>query len=126
MHLCPANNRMDIPCAKWKADGEKQRGMTRRKKIFLGVAAFIALVSVTIAVLHFRAKWRLEDYKKQLIASGEKLSISELVPPHSTSPNSLNLLVKAANSAERFGKYGPFPMQLSKQGQARVAWRQPQ
>ena len=99
--------------------------MTCRKKILLAVALLAALVSLTIVVMHFRAKWRLENYKKQLIAAGEKLSIAELIPQKRTESNSLALFVEVAKSPV-FGLPGPKPMQFSEKGPARVAWRQPQ
>lgn len=46
--------------------------------------------------VHYRPKWELARYQRQLIASGEKLAIAELVPPPTPAEqNSAHLLMKA-------------------------------
>jgi hypothetical protein len=53
-----------------------------RRKIFIGIAlAFVFLIWIKLATIGDDPKKEVEAYKKSLIAKGEKLEISELIPP---------------------------------------------
>jgi hypothetical protein len=79
-----------------------------RSKI-LFVLIFLFLLGIIILMPHGGYRRDLENYKKELLARGEKLTIAELAPPHSTNP---------ANGAKAFmlfmSNYSPpvdyFPM----------------
>jgi len=56
--------------------------MNRRREILIIVLGILLVVSCIAAYeMHFRWKWAVESYKRQLRAAGEKLTVEELVPP---------------------------------------------
>ena len=47
----------------------------------LGVALLAAAVLVAAYFIHFRARWAVERYERQIVAAGETLSVQALYPP---------------------------------------------
>jgi hypothetical protein len=95
----------------------------RPKTIWICVGLGLLLLGLFAAVCsHHRAKWRLESYKQQLLAQGEKLAIAELIPP--MPPSELNgavafLKPRALNTLNYVT-----PMKMVAPGKARVGWRE--
>lgn len=99
--------------------------MKKSTKLFF---AFIGLVVLFVLVplsLHYRAKARLEAYKRELLASGEKLVISDLAPiPNAQGQKNAAELLQAVNGLTSTSDFFPGGMKMIKPGRARVAWRQ--
>ncbi len=95
-------------------------------RIFL-LLAFLGMVA---AGIHFYWKWRTEEYKRQLEASGEKLLVADVVPP-ATPPaeNGAALFRQAAallNPDPRvLERNPPVAMNPVTPGKAMVGWAQP-
>jgi hypothetical protein len=51
----------------------------RRAVLGLGLVAGVVLVAAYL--VHFRARWAVERYERQLVAAGEALAVEPLVPP---------------------------------------------
>lgn len=70
--------------------------MSRRQKILIIILGILLVVSgIATYEMHFRWKWAVNDYKRQLRAAGEKLTVEELVPPP---------IMPEQNSADTFRK----------------------
>ena len=95
-----------------------------RRKVLLSVVGLILLFAAVLVATHYRAKWALETYRKQLIGQGEKLSIAQLVPPAPT--NGLNgaLALMAVRLNSLNDDLYPSLMKMLSPGRARVAWAQ--
>src|SRR5437870_1107031 len=103
--------------------------MSRRAKVsglVLGASMVLALVVLWPVVTHHAAKRRLERYKQQIAANGEKLRIDELAP--ALSPASLSAGGRLMAATVRLGTapYSNFPpvMKLLSPGRALVSWKQ--
>ena len=85
----------------------------------LAVAAFLFIT-------HHRAKAATERLKAQLRSQGEKLSISELIPPPpANGPSGSAAFLKAASQLSTISDgLLPGPMAMTKPGRARVAFAQ--
>jgi hypothetical protein len=103
---------------------------SRRRKIFL---AFLALVlgGVGFAAwsLHYRPKWELAKYQRDLVAAGEKLTIAELIPvPVRSEENSAHLMMKAlplVNTSSLLSTNSPAGMRFMSFGKAMATSQQP-
>ena len=99
--------------------------MKRGWKILLGTAAFSGICAGALPFLHFKARRAVEVYKRQLVAQGEKLTITELVPASSISGNKQGR--EFLEKAKPFSDFGrtlfPPPMQMISPGRAMVSWR---
>jgi hypothetical protein len=78
-----------------------------------------------IWVVHYRAKHAVADYKKQLVAAGEKLTIGELVPdPVSPEQNGAGIFLKATSllntSTTLLDTNPPYAMRMVAPGKAMV------
>jgi len=99
--------------------------MKKRAKFLIVLGLVLVLLGSILFAMHYLAKARLAAYKRQLIASGEKLDIEQLVPtpaPHGQS--NATALLKAAEGLTPEDDFYPHWMKLIKPGRARVAWRQ--
>ena len=100
--------------------------MKLRTKVKIGFLLALGLAMVWPVAAHYRAKWRLQDYKLKLKARGEKLAISELIPlPQIDTPNGARALLSAGarlNSVDLSNL--PPTMKLLAPGHALVAWKQ--
>src|SRR5262245_15635175 len=95
-----------------------------RRKILLSVVAVILLFAGFLVIMHYRAKWVVEAYRKQLIAQGEKLSIAELVPPAPTNGLSGAPALMAVRLNSLNDDLYPSVMKMLSPGRARVGWTQ--
>jgi len=75
--------------------------------------------------LRWQAQWNLSTYRKKLIASGEKLSLSEIAPKKSLQATNTALFLKLISALPERWVYAPAAMWSIKPGVARVVWRQP-
>jgi hypothetical protein len=103
----------------------------RRRQVTLVVIAVLALgLAGWIWVIHYRAKRAVADYRQQLVAAGEKLTVDELirdsVPPEQ---NSAGIFSKAASLLNRpwnlLSSNPPPAMRMVAPGKAMVGWAQP-
>ena len=103
---------------------------TRWKILLTVVIAVPALAGIWLLSMHYQSTSELEAYKQQLRAQGEKLEVSELVPP-SPSPedNGADLassgLQLLTNDLSDLFKYSPPKMRLITPGRAMVGSMQP-
>jgi hypothetical protein len=98
--------------------------MKGRTKVLLTLAAVILAVGWPLAA-HYRAKRKIQDYRRQLQARGERLTVAELIPhlpPEAA--NSAPALIAAA-SPLGYGVLTNFPpaMKYIAPGRALVAWK---
>ena len=98
-----------------------------RRYIVAGIVLVLALVPY---VMHLRAKHALTSYKNRLLASGERLSISDLMPPFvSVESNSVPSFLAASGqlrvSNKMLDENGPPAMPMTAPGKAIVIWREP-
>jgi hypothetical protein len=95
---------------------------TKIRIVFSGLVVLLLLIPWS---MRYRAKARLEAYKRDLLASGEKLAISELAPiPDAQGQRNAAALLQAANKLTAIIDFYPDGMKEIKPGRARVAWRQ--
>jgi hypothetical protein len=52
-----------------------------RRRVVLGLGLLGGIVLVVAYQVHFRARWAVELYERQLVAAGETLTVGPLVPP---------------------------------------------
>jgi hypothetical protein len=103
----------------------------RKEPVLLLVVALLALgLGIGAMVYHQQAKRAVAEYREQLIAGGEKLTVAELTPkPVSTQQNGANILSKAITlmnfSPDVLHSNPPSGMTMVAPGKARVGWAQP-
>jgi hypothetical protein len=89
------------------------------------VALLLAWLIFVPLFMRHRAQARLEAYERELLASGEKLAISDLTPnPSAEGQKNAAALLRAGNSLTSTIDFYPNGMKEIKPGCARVAWRQ--
>jgi hypothetical protein len=102
----------------------------RRHPIWSGIAFLILIGVVFVGGNFFWVRYALTSYRQQLIASGEKLAVAELIPP---------AIRESSNGATRFLRASalvpaklalwetnpPNPMVMIAPGKALVCWQQP-
>ena len=93
-----------------------------RRKILLGVCCVVLLFTSFLVIMHYRAKWWVEAYRKQLIAQGEKLSIAELVRPAPTNGPSGAPALIAVRLNSLNDDFRPTAMKMLGPGRAKIAW----
>jgi hypothetical protein len=98
----------------------------KRRYWFAGAVAILGLLALWPVLSHYRAKGRLERYKKELRVRGEKLSPAELAPALvSARCENGRLFVNAAARLPRLpDQCLPSFMKIVGPGRARVAWKQ--
>ena len=105
--------------------------MSRRRKnlIVLGILLLV-FIGTWFMTMHVQPERALDAYKESLIAKGEKLEISEVLPP-SVPPesNGVDLVSSALSSLDLSGSYDwtnlPPMMQMVAPGKALIGWQQP-
>lgn len=95
------------------------------KIIALGLLAFAAWTWVN----HYRGKRALAEYKRQLIANGEKLTVEELIPPPPPEErDGTAIFAKASLLMRNWGGLlstnPPNPMCMVSPGRAMISWQQ--
>ena len=101
--------------------------MSRRWKILIVTGIFLALLAGSLMMTaHFQPENALEAYKKSLREKGEKLEISEVVPPpvppESNSVDAVEAAFRMFGSSEKV----PDAMKMVAPGKAFIGWRQPE
>ncbi len=97
--------------------------MRRRKKLVAALLVLAVIVGWPVAA-HYRAKNKVAAYRRQLLAQGEKMSVSELTPLlPAGKDNGADALISAIWQAGFFTNYTP-TMRPVVPGRALVAWRQ--
>jgi hypothetical protein len=103
---------------------------SKASRIFLIITGFMLLAGALSAYLfHAKGKSAVDNYRAQLVAHGEKLTVSEMLP-RGVRPEQ-NSLVTFQTANRLLGKYrffdtnAPSPMRLVKPGKALVSWAQP-
>ncbi len=101
------------------------------RKVPLTIVTILALVlGLGVWAIHYRAKRAWANYKKQLIAAGEKLTVEELIPtPVARDQNGADIFLKAValmNVREGLlGSNSPPAMRMVAPGKAMIGWAQP-
>lgn len=100
----------------------------RKAAMIAGIVLVAGFLTGYLIYLHARDD--VEEYRKQLRAAGEKLSVDELIPPRiPAEQNGAELLrqaAKVANFSETFFYSNPPPaMRLVAPGKAMIGWKQP-
>jgi hypothetical protein len=93
----------------------------RRKTIWICAGLGVLLIGFLVST-HYRAKWRMENYKQQLIAQGEKLKVAELIrpmPPAEQNAAFAFTISRGLNTPDYVT-----PMRMVAPGKARVGWRE--
>jgi hypothetical protein len=101
--------------------------MKARWKILIAIGIFLVLLAASMMFsAHFQPENEVEAYKKLLRDKGEKLEISEVLPPPvAPESNSLDAVEDALRlSGSSSGKI-PNAMQMVAPGKAMAAWMQP-
>lgn len=101
----------------------------RRRKLVIAAGIVFVLFAALAYAFHFRVKWAVAHYKRQLLSAGEKLSVIELILPRSAADLEMArvLLSAISNSAPETGALytnWPSPMRLVAPGKAMVRWKQ--
>jgi hypothetical protein len=101
--------------------------MQTRWKIFLAVALFVVLsVGISLLTMRVQPESKVEAYKKLLREKGEKLAISELLPPPvPAESNSVNAVEDAFRLFVSGSEKIPAAMRMIAPGKALVGWSQP-
>ena len=103
----------------------------RKRQLVPLVVALLALgLGIGATVYHQQTKRAVADYQKQLIASGEKLTVEELTPtPVPPDQNGASIFFRAMAlmnvPQEIFRTNPPSAMTMVAPGRARVGWTQP-
>ena len=97
--------------------------MKRRRNIFIIVVLIVASIAAIPFVLRYQAKARLEAYKKELIAAGEKLTIEELIPVRPEGENGAKNFWTGAAMAGRFANDCPPIIRMIQSGKGQAAWQ---
>jgi len=93
--------------------------------IILGILFVLMAVSLTVT-LHMQPSNELDAYKKRLRARGEKLELSEALPPPAAAEENSVVPVQEAFSLLVFNPLQiPDAMKMASPGRAMVAWSQP-
>ncbi len=100
--------------------------MKKPGKIGLWLLGFAVLALLGLWLEHERAKARLEAFKAQLIAKGEKLAVADHVPklPPALSNAAPDFIAAANRITELKREFQPQRMRLVSPGRARVTWQQ--
>lgn len=105
--------------------------LRHRWKILIGIALiFVLLTGIELAILGNGPKKEVEAYKKSLIAKGEKLKISELVPPsvppEQNGADTLSQAFALLTPEDRAYSNSIPPMEIIAPGKAIVCFEQPE
>ncbi len=105
--------------------------LSGRQIILLTLLGMLVVGGLGLAIYHWRAKTAVANYRKQLIAAGEKLTIKELIPPiPAKEEDGAELFHKAmalmnTPSKDMLSTNPPSSMRAIAPGKAAVSWQQP-
>jgi hypothetical protein len=101
-----------------------------RRRAVLGLGLLVSVLLVVAYLVHFRAKWAVARYERQIVAAGETLNVRELYPPAVLPENNGALLFSQIMGRLSWGRNlldtnMPPAMQMVAPGKAMVGWAQP-
>jgi hypothetical protein len=101
-----------------------------RRNVLLGVALLTAVALAAAYFLHFRARWAVERYERQLTAAGETLSVQSLYPPavlpeNNGAPLFCEVMGPLALGSTLLETNAPAAMRMVAPDKAAVGWAQP-
>lgn len=105
--------------------------ISTRSRIYLAGGIVLTLAACAITLFYLRSEYAFHRYERKLLASGEKLKISDWVPaPPPDGKNGVLLLRQVMSSlppaaSQYLGTNGPHAMRMCAPGKAIVAWAQP-
>ena len=105
--------------------------LSGRKIILLTLLGAMVVGGLGMAIYHWRAKRAVANYRKQLIAAGEKLTIKELIPPVPAKEDDGAELFHQVNAKLSYytqdilSTNPPQSMKFIAPGKAMVGWQQP-
>lgn len=102
----------------------------RRQVALIVMALSVLGLGGWIWVTHLRAKRAVTNYKKHLVATGERLAIDELIPdPLPTEQNGVGIFLKATSLLNApttlLDTNPPSAMRMVAPGKAMVGWKEP-
>jgi len=102
---------------------------TYTRRFLGGVALVVGGLIVVACVVHYRGKWALERYQRELLAQGEKLTIEELteeaVMPENNGAPIFSQVMFHWPGANLLETNAPPAMRAIAPGKAMVGWAQP-
>ncbi|MDB6056865.1 MAG: hypothetical protein JWO95_709 [Verrucomicrobiales bacterium] len=98
----------------------------RRWKILLIGSILLVVLGLIPVTLHFRAKWKLDAYRNELIRKGEQIEAVQLIPQsvRNGAANGAHLINVSAAVGNRLRELLPFRMQIVAPGKARLTCRE--
>jgi hypothetical protein len=101
--------------------------MKRRWKILIALGVLLVLLAASLSVtMHVQPANELEAYKKLLRAKGEKLELSEVIPPPvAPESNSVDAVQDAFRMFGSGNENIPYAMEMVAPGKALIGWKQP-
>ena len=105
--------------------------LSGRKIILLTLLGAMVVGGLGMAIYHWRAKRAVANYRKRLIAAGEKLTIKELIPPVPAKEDDGAELFHQVNAKLSYytqdilSTNPPQSMKFIAPGKAMVGWQQP-
>jgi hypothetical protein len=101
-----------------------------RRRVVFGLVLLAGVVLVVAYLVHFRARWAVERYERQLVAAGETLSIGPLLPaavsPENNGAGLFNQVMGGLSwSGSLLETNLPPSMRMVAPGKAMVGWAQP-
>ncbi len=105
--------------------------LSGRKIILLTLLGVLVVGGLGMAIYYWRAKTAVTNYRKQLIAAGEKLTVKELIPPPPAKEEDGAELFHQVNAKLSFytkdilSTNPPQSMKFVAPGRAMVGWQQP-
>lgn len=104
--------------------------LRKRQRVLLALAILVLALGAAAFRHHYRSKRALADYQQQLVASGEKLTVEEMIPkPVPPEQNGADIFIKAMTFMNAptgvLDSNLPDGMTMVAPGKARVAWAQP-
>ena len=97
--------------------------MKRRRNIFVAVVLLLCALAALVFIPHYRAKARLEAYRQQLRAAGEKLEVNELAPQKPEGENGAMDFWAAASASADVGKAASAVSRMILPGKAQAGWQ---
>ena len=104
--------------------------LSGRKTFLLTVVGIVLVAALGVTLYFWRAKLAVLNYRKQLIAAGEKLSVKELIPPPPAKEDDGAELFYRANALipssykDLISTNPPHAMRLVAPGKAMIGWQQ--
>ena len=104
--------------------------LSGRKILLLAVVGIVLVAALGVTIYFWRAKLAVLNYRKQLIAAGEKLSVKELIPPPpAKEDDGAELFYRAnalipSNGKNLISTNPPHAIRMVAPGKAMIGWQQ--